>query len=54
MILADAERPPLRLQMGSDAVARVHEKHRQVEQELAQWKELALSTDFDQPVRQAA
>lgn len=54
LILADAAQPPLRLQMGSDAVARVHAKHQQVEQELAQWKELALSTDFEQPVKQAA
>ncbi|WP_426343736.1 oxidoreductase [Pseudoduganella sp. R-32] len=52
--LADAAQPPLRLQLGSDAVARAYAKHRQVEQELAQWKELALSTDFDQPARQAA
>jgi len=54
LILADAAQPPLRLQMGSDAVARVHAKHLQVEQELAQWKELALSTDFEQSVKQAA
>lgn len=54
LVLADTAQPPLRLQMGSDAVARVYEKHQQVEQELAQWKELALSTDFEQPVKQAA
>lgn len=52
--LADAAQPPLRLQLGSDAVARAYAKHQQVEQELAQWKELALSTDFEQPVKQAA
>lgn len=52
--LADAAQPPLRLQLGSDAVARVHAKHQQVEQELAQWEELALSTDFEQAARQAA
>ena len=52
--LADAAQPPLRLQLGSDAVARAYAKHQQVEQELAQWKELAQSTDFDQPVKQAA
>lgn len=45
--LADAAQPPLRLQLGSDAVARAYAKHRQVERELAQWKELALSTDFE-------
>jgi len=52
--LANAARPPLRLQLGSDAVARAYAKHQQVEQELAQWKELALSTDFEAPVQQAA
>ncbi len=52
--LADAEQPPLRLQLGSDTVARTYAKHQQVEQELAQWKDLALSTDFEQPAKQAA
>lgn len=51
--LADAAQPPLRLQLGSDAVARAYEKHQQVERELAQWKELALSTDFE-PAKRAA
>ncbi|WP_211232084.1 oxidoreductase [Pseudoduganella violaceinigra] len=54
LVLADAGRPPLRLQLGSDAVARAYAKHQQVEQELAQWKELALSTDFEPAARQAA
>lgn len=54
LVLADTAQPPLRLQMGSDAVARVYAKHQQVERELAQWKELALSTDFEAPARQAA
>ncbi|WP_374585672.1 oxidoreductase [Pseudoduganella sp.] len=53
LALADAAQPPLRLQLGSDAVARAYEKHQQVERELAQWKELALSTDFA-PARLAA
>jgi hypothetical protein len=35
-------------------VARAYAKHQQVERELAQWKELALSTDFEAPVQQAA
>ena len=52
--LADAAQPPLRLQLGSDAVARAYAKHQQVERELSQWKELALSTDFETPVKQAA
>ncbi|MCE3262954.1 MAG: short-chain dehydrogenase/reductase [Pseudoduganella sp.] len=54
LTLADAAQPPMRLQLGSDAVARAYEKHRQVERELAQWRDLALSTDFDQPLPQAA
>jgi hypothetical protein len=40
--------------LGSDAIARINGKHQQVEKELAQWKDLALSTDFEQPVKQAA
>jgi NAD(P)-dependent dehydrogenase (short-subunit alcohol dehydrogenase family) len=52
--LADSARPPLRLHLGSDTVARVREKNRFVEQEMASWLELSLSTDFDQPVKQAA
>jgi len=52
--LADSAQPPLRLHLGSDTVARVREKNRFVEQEMAAWMELSLSTDFDQPVRQAA
>jgi NAD(P)-dependent dehydrogenase (short-subunit alcohol dehydrogenase family) len=45
--LADTEQPPRRLQLGSDTVARVREKNRQVEAELAHWLTLAQSTDFD-------
>jgi len=52
--LADSAQPPLRLHLGSDTVARVREKNRFVEQEMAAWLELSLSTDFDQPVKQAA
>jgi len=52
--LADAARPPVRLQLGSDTVARVREKNQSVEQEMSDWMELALSTDFEQPARQAA
>jgi len=51
--LADAEKPPVRLQLGSDTVARVRAKNQQVEQEMAQWIDVAMSTDFD-PVKQAA
>jgi len=52
--LADSARPPLRLHLGSDTVARVREKNRFVEQEMAVWLELSLSTDFEPPARQAA
>jgi len=52
--LADSAQPPLRLHLGSDTIARVREKNRFVEQEMAAWLELSLSTDFDQPVKQAA
>ena len=52
--LADAERPPVRLQLGSDTVARVREKNQSVEQEMSDWMELALSTDIEPAVKQAA
>jgi NAD(P)-dependent dehydrogenase (short-subunit alcohol dehydrogenase family) len=44
--LADAKNPPQRLPLGSDTVARIEQKNRQVAEELAQWRTLALSTDF--------
>ncbi|MEC5387145.1 oxidoreductase [Uliginosibacterium sp. H3] len=50
--LADTATPPQRLQLGSDTVARLQEKHRFVEAELAQWLSVATSTDHD--VLQAA
>ncbi|MNM00555.1 putative oxidoreductase [compost metagenome] len=46
LALVNAPKPPQRLALGSDTVARFEEKHRFVESELAQWKDLALSTDF--------
>lgn len=46
LALANAERPPLRLPLGSDAVARIEQKHAQVEAELLAWRALAMSTDF--------
>lgn len=46
MTLANAANPPLRLALGSDAVARIEAKHSAVEQELARWRALSLSTDF--------
>jgi NAD(P)-dependent dehydrogenase (short-subunit alcohol dehydrogenase family) len=44
--LAMADDPPLRLPLGTDAVARIEAKHGFVERELARWRELAASTDF--------
>ena len=53
MQLADNEKPPVRLQLGSDTVKRVREKNRFVEEEMAQWLELARSTDHDDVAQQA-
>ncbi|WP_020656821.1 oxidoreductase [Massilia niastensis] len=44
--LVNAEQPPLRLPLGSDAVARIEGKHRFVAEELERWRALSLSTDF--------
>ncbi|MDI5962258.1 oxidoreductase [Streptantibioticus silvisoli] len=44
--LAVAAEPPLRLQLGSDCVNLVEGKLASVAEELDQWRELALSTDF--------
>lgn len=46
MQLVDAENPPIRLALGSDTVAHIENKNKLVATELAQWRELALSTDF--------
>jgi len=51
--LADSAEPPQRLQLGADTVARVREKNAFVDAEMAQWLDLAVSTDFDD-VKQAA
>ena len=45
--LADAERPPLRVQLGSDSFGAVAHKLATVAEEQADWRELAMSTDFD-------
>jgi NAD(P)-dependent dehydrogenase (short-subunit alcohol dehydrogenase family) len=52
--LADSEKPPVRLQLGSDTVQRVRAKNLFVETEMAQWLELAVSTDHAAPLKQAA
>jgi len=46
LTLVNAPNPPQRLTMGSDTVAIVGEKNRFVNAELAEWKELSISTDF--------
>ena len=45
-MLADAQNPPVRLPLGSDTVQRIEQKNRFVAEELAQWREVAVSTDF--------
>lgn len=45
--LAEAERPPLRVQLGSDSFGAVAHKLATVAEEQADWRELAMSTDFD-------
>lgn len=46
MTLVRAENPPLRMPFGSDTVAVIEEQNASVGRELAEWRELALSTDF--------
>jgi len=38
--------PPFRIQLGSDAVVRVHQKLASVETELKRWSPVAISTDY--------
>ncbi|OHV84005.1 oxidoreductase [Ensifer sp. LCM 4579] len=44
--LVNAPNPPLRMPFGSDTVAVIEEQNADVARELAEWRELALSTDF--------
>jgi NAD(P)-dependent dehydrogenase (short-subunit alcohol dehydrogenase family) len=44
--LANAPNPPLRMPFGSDTVAVIEEQNASVAKELAEWRELAVSTDF--------
>jgi NAD(P)-dependent dehydrogenase (short-subunit alcohol dehydrogenase family) len=46
MVIADAANPPLRMPFGSDTVAAIEAKNAFVAEELAAWRELAVSTDF--------
>lgn len=47
LALVNTPTPPLRLPLGSDTVARIEAKNAFVASELATWRELALSTDFN-------
>jgi NAD(P)-dependent dehydrogenase (short-subunit alcohol dehydrogenase family) len=44
--LAHADTPPLRLPLGTDTLRAIAEKNAYVEQETAQWRALAESTDY--------
>jgi NAD(P)-dependent dehydrogenase (short-subunit alcohol dehydrogenase family) len=46
MRLANAANPPLRLPLGTGTVKRIGEKNAFVEKEIAQWRNLAVSTDY--------
>lgn len=47
LTLADASRPPLRAQLGSDCLQELENKLSQLRTESAAWRDLALSTDHD-------
>ena len=44
--LVNAPNPPLRMHFGTDTLARVETKNAFVAQEMAEWRDLAASTDF--------
>ena len=43
----DSPKPPVRLPLGTDTVAKIREKNGFVESELKDWLPLAVSTDYD-------
>lgn len=45
--LADSSKPPVRLPLGSDTVARIRQKNKEVEREMNEWMSVAVSTDHD-------
>lgn len=47
LTLVDSPRPPVRLPLGSDTVAKLAEKHKLVAEEVELWRSVALSTDND-------
>ena len=54
LVLADSAQPPVRLQLGSDTVARVRSKNAFVEKEMGEWLDVALSTDHTDAQKKAA
>jgi hypothetical protein len=44
----ESPHPPLRLVLGGDAVERVTNKLAAVRQDLEDWREVSLETDFDE------
>jgi len=47
LTLADAEKPPVRLPLGTDTIDKILEKNRFVEGELETWRTVAASTNHD-------
>jgi NAD(P)-dependent dehydrogenase (short-subunit alcohol dehydrogenase family) len=47
--LVNAPNPPLRMPFGTDTVAVIEQKNAKVAAELADWRDLAVSTDWDSP-----
>lgn len=47
LTLADSPKPPVRLPVGTDTLAAISKKHKQVEEEIAVWRAVAESTDHD-------
>ena len=54
LVLADSAQPPVRLQLGSDTVARVRSKNAFVEKEMGEWLDVALSTNHADAQKKAA
>ncbi|MGB3473401.1 MAG: oxidoreductase [Mycobacterium sp.] len=48
--VVESERPPVRLLLGNDTIAAVEGKLAHVQAELAQWRAVSASTDFDDVV----
>jgi len=46
LTIVDDPHPPLRMPFGSDTVAGIEAKNAFVAEELAKWRDLAISTDY--------